>query len=92
MLRPIDAGMLNGRILLAPSVQDAPSRIHPVIIKMVRGPVPMDFASYFVLFRSAYLLHRYSSVRFTFARGYLSPHNTAAKSEHFLYISSAPRI
>ena len=63
MLRPIDFGMLNGRILLAPSVQDTPWRIHPVIIKMVRGQFLWFSLLTSFLFRSAYLLHRHS---FTF--------------------------
>ena len=62
ILHPIDAGMLNGRILLAPSVQDTPWCIHPVIIKWFVAS-SCGFRFFLRFFRSAYLLHRHS---FTF--------------------------
>ena len=53
---------------------------------MVRGPVPAVFASYFVFIFDMLICCIETLLHLVFARGYLSPHNTAAQSEQFLYM------
>ena len=91
-MRPVDPGMLNSpdtyRTICTRYALTYPSSYN----KMVRGPVHVVSASYFVSIFDL-LIHCIDTLlHLIFARGYLSPHNTAAQSEHFLYISSAPRI
>ena len=91
-MRPLDSGMLNSpdayRTICTRYALTYPSSYN-------ENGLRASFCGFRFLLHFISICLSAASVLFcTFhiRQGYLSPHNTAAKSEHFLYISSAPRI